>query len=350
MLKTIMKRTVSMLLTFCLALSLSVGSANAAESLIASPSKTSFVMNGTPIFVPQAYNVKDNNYLQLRAIALLLNGTESQFNVSWDGTYAVIETSKQYSGTANPASLETTSNVKLSSNSFKLDDKVVTFEKAYLIDGDTNYLQLREVAQQLSGTKSQFNVYWDDELKQAVIETGTAYTGGDVATGSGSEEIKTAKELESYLQHNFGELKTELKNFDFSNSIKVIENESRFKCYDIAIIIPWSTFEYEYYGIRNSIKYTEEQRNRFEASVENYLKSIADFAIGAMPTKKFRGGFLQTGYRYPNLKLDYYENTIFGWNNYEYSAGKIMPFYEDTRIAKFHWHLFSTAYTPMDEI
>lgn len=182
MLKSITKRTVSMLLTFCLALSLLVGSANAAESLVAGPSKTSFVMNDVPITVPQAYNVNGNNYLQLRAIAVLLNGTAAQFNVSWDGTYAGIETGKQYSGTANPASLETTSNVKLSSTSFKLDDKVVTFEKAYLIDGDTNYLQLREVAEKLSGTKSQFNVYWNDELKQAVIETGTAYTGVNAAT------------------------------------------------------------------------------------------------------------------------------------------------------------------------
>lgn len=177
MFKSIVKRTISVLFTLCLALSLLAGFANAAESLVASPSKTSFVMNNAPITVSQAYNVSDNNYLQLRAIAVLLNGTASQFNVSWDGTYAVIETGKPYSGNANPASLETTSNATPSSTSFKLDDKVVTFEKAYLIDGDTNYLQLREVAKKLSGTKSQFNVYWDDELKQAVIETSAAYTG-----------------------------------------------------------------------------------------------------------------------------------------------------------------------------
>ncbi|MEA4920307.1 MAG: hypothetical protein VB078_05270 [Clostridiaceae bacterium] len=166
-----------MLLTFCLALSLLGGAANAAELLIASPSKTSFVMNGTPILVPQAYNVKDNNYLQLRAIALLLNGTESQFNVSWDGTYAAIETGKPYTDSTNPTSLETTNNVIPSRTAFMIDGKVVAFEKAYLIDGDTNYLQLREVAQKLSGTKSQFNVYWDNNLEQAVIETSVAYTG-----------------------------------------------------------------------------------------------------------------------------------------------------------------------------
>ncbi len=49
-----------------------------------------------------------NNCLQLRGIAVLLNGTVAQFNVSWDGTYAVIETGKPYTGTAMPAKLAET--------------------------------------------------------------------------------------------------------------------------------------------------------------------------------------------------------------------------------------------------
>ena len=57
-----------------------------------------------------------------------------------------------------------------------MDGKTITFDNAYNID-DSNYIQLRSVAQMLSGTKSQFNVYWDEELQQAVIETGLPYTG-----------------------------------------------------------------------------------------------------------------------------------------------------------------------------
>jgi len=148
-----------------------------AKPLSATPSKTNFQMNGKSIDVPQAYNVKGNNYLQLRAIAELLNGTEAQFNVDWDGTYAVIETGKPFTGTTNPATLQDTTNVKVSTTEFKIDGQIVTFAKVYKIDGDTNYLQLREFAEKLRGTKSQFNVYWDEELKIAVIEPGKEYTG-----------------------------------------------------------------------------------------------------------------------------------------------------------------------------
>lgn len=146
-------------------------------TLSAVPSKTNFVMNGKPVSITQAYDVSSTNYLQVRAIAALLNGTASQFNVSWDGQYAVIETGKPYSGTVAETKLKHTTNVRWSGTKFKLDNTVVTFGAALLIDGDTNYLQLREFAQQLSGTASQFNVYWDSAASQAVIQPGVAYTG-----------------------------------------------------------------------------------------------------------------------------------------------------------------------------
>jgi len=172
------KRFMSMLLALCLVLGLFPSVATTAgERLVAVPSKTSFVMNGKPVSIKQAYNINDTNYLQLRAIAELLNGTDAQFNVSWDGKYAVIETGKPFNNTATPAALKTTENVRKSTTSFKLDGIVITFENVYLIDGDTNYLQLREFASKLKGTASQFNVYWDSKSKQAVIVPGEEYIG-----------------------------------------------------------------------------------------------------------------------------------------------------------------------------
>lgn len=171
-------RFMSLLLALCMALSLFPTMTMAANiTLSAVPSKTNFVMNGKPVSITQAYDVSSTNYLQVRAIAALLNGTASQFNVSWDGQYAVIETGKPYSGTVAETELKHTTNVRWSGTKFKLDNTVVTFGAALLIDGDTNYLQLREFAQQLSGTASQFNVYWDSAASQAVIQPGAAYTG-----------------------------------------------------------------------------------------------------------------------------------------------------------------------------
>jgi hypothetical protein len=70
-----------------------------------------------------------------------------------------------------------------SQTKFILDGKEVTFDIAYNIE-NSNYIQLRSVAQMLSGTASQFNVYWDNDLRQAVIETGKSYTGVKPAPSS----------------------------------------------------------------------------------------------------------------------------------------------------------------------
>lgn len=149
------------------------------------PSKNDFVVRGkgvdtvmdAPQVVKQAYSINQTNYLQLRAIATLLNRTASQFDIGWDGQYAVIEPGKAFSGTVTGSKMQSTKDVRGSSTKFKLNGQVFSFTDARLINGSTNYIQLREFAKKLDGTASQFNVYWDTALNQAVIQPGTPYTG-----------------------------------------------------------------------------------------------------------------------------------------------------------------------------
>ncbi|MDF2654907.1 MAG: copper amine oxidase [Bacillota bacterium] len=151
----------------------------------ASPSKTDFVVKGkgrdtvmdAPQVVTQAYTINQTNYLQLRAIATLFNRTKSQFDIGWDGQYAVIELGKPFSSTVTGSKMQNTRNVRYSDTKFKLNGQVFSFTDARLINGSTNYIQLREFAQKLSGTTSQFNVYWDTALGQAVIQPGAPYVG-----------------------------------------------------------------------------------------------------------------------------------------------------------------------------
>lgn len=174
------KRFLSILLVLCLMLTLLPAAAMAADT--ATPSKTSFVMSGQPVSVTAAYSINGTNYLQLRAIAAMLNGTAAQFDVGWDGQYAVIEPGKPYSGTITDTQLQNTTNVRKSGTKFKLNGQVFAFTDARLIDGDTNYLQLREFAQKLAGTQSQFDLYWDENAGKAVVEPGKPYKMPAAAT------------------------------------------------------------------------------------------------------------------------------------------------------------------------
>lgn len=186
------KRLMSILLTLCMVLTLLPIPAIAADKVTAVPSQTNFVMNGQPVSVTAAYSINNTNYLQLRAIAAMLNGTAAQFNVGWDGQYAVIEPGKPYSGAITVTKLQNTTNVRQSGTKFKMNDEVFTFADARLINGDTNYLQLREFAQKLSGTASQFNLYWDGAAGQAVLEPGKPYTGNAPQSGGNASAIEMA--------------------------------------------------------------------------------------------------------------------------------------------------------------
>ncbi len=151
----------------------------------ASPSNSQFIVRGKngrpgeegPLVVTQAYSINQTNYLQLRAIAILLNKTVAQFDIGWDGKYAVIEPGKPFSSTVTGSKMQDTKNVRTSDTKFMMNGEVFSFKDAKLINGDVNYIQLREFAQKLSGTKSQFNVYWDDIAKKVIIHPGKSYTG-----------------------------------------------------------------------------------------------------------------------------------------------------------------------------
>lgn len=121
------KRLMSILITLCMVLALLPTAVFAADT--ATPSSTRFVINGKSLSVTTAYVINDTNYLQFRAIASMLNGTSAQFDVNWDGQYAVIEPGKPYSGTITETKLKKTTDVRKSDTKFKMNGKVFTLVK-----------------------------------------------------------------------------------------------------------------------------------------------------------------------------------------------------------------------------
>jgi len=54
-------------------------------------------------------------------------------------------------------------------------------------------------------------------------------------------------------------------------------------------------------------------RNELEAHQENLAKAV----IAAMPNKKFYGGYYDSWYKYPNLRLDLQTRQYYSWENYD---------------------------------
>jgi len=135
--------------------------------LIATSTASNVYVNGEVVGF-DAYNINGSNYFKLRDLAYILNGTEKQFEVGWDGTNNAISltSGKAYTvaggemtgkGAGDKMAAETTSKILL-------DGKEVTFS-AYNIEGN-NYFKLRDVGQAFG-----FDVDWDGANNAIMIDT-----------------------------------------------------------------------------------------------------------------------------------------------------------------------------------
>ena len=148
-----MKRLISALLALTLALALALPLAPAARGAEVRPSHQSFAVDGKAVSIA-AYNIDGYNYVMLRGLAWVLNGTAKQFSVVWDaGQNTVrVETGKPYpdgAATVNGsvvlldgAGLVT--NAVKSSQALVVDGKPVTGISVYNIGGN-NYFKLADL-------------------------------------------------------------------------------------------------------------------------------------------------------------------------------------------------------------
>ncbi len=119
-------------------------------------------------------NGGETNYIKLRDIAYLLNGTQANFEVGYDGTIS-LTTKKAY--TPNGSELKTPFSgnraYKVCSTTIKVDGKVPSLAGITLTDndgGEYNYFKLRDLGAALG-----FNVSWS-EARGIYVETDKPYT------------------------------------------------------------------------------------------------------------------------------------------------------------------------------
>lgn len=120
-----------------------------------------------------AYTINQNNYFKLRDLALVLNGTEKQFEVTWDGKNNAINliSNKHYTAVGGELSPGdgTDKTAILNSSTIYLNGQSIQLT-AYTINNN-NYFKLRDVGQAFD-----FNVSWDGVRNTIVVNTSESYT------------------------------------------------------------------------------------------------------------------------------------------------------------------------------
>lgn len=138
----------------------------------ATPTSSKVLVNGNEVAF-DAYNINGNNYFKLRDVANVINGSEKQFEVTWDGSKNAINliSNKAYTVVGGEMSKGngTSKNAAAGTSKIYKDGVEVTLT-AYKI-GDNNYFKLRDL-----GEKFNFNVSYDAATKSIVINTAESYT------------------------------------------------------------------------------------------------------------------------------------------------------------------------------
>lgn len=165
-------------LSLALALTLCMGlvPAASAEGGTAYASTQTVLVDGSAV-VFQAYALKDakgndTNYVKLRDVAQILNGTAVQFEVGWNGAVN-IETGKSYTSNGSEMKTPFTGNraYETATAPTNINGAVAPLEAIVLLDdkgGAYTYYKLRDL-----GTALGFQVDWTAE-KGIFIETGSA--------------------------------------------------------------------------------------------------------------------------------------------------------------------------------
>lgn len=124
---------------------------------------------------PQGYNINGYNFYKLRDIAYILNGTDSRFNVTWDGANNRIVLTdgaayQEVGGEMTSSASAEIKNVSESDSTIVLDGKTLSLT-GYRINGN-NYYKIRDVGSALG-----FSVDFDPETEIVLI--GSANAGQD---------------------------------------------------------------------------------------------------------------------------------------------------------------------------
>ena len=122
----------------------------------------------------EAYGIGGNNYFKLRDLAQAINGTEKNFEVTWDGDNNAINllTKKMYTSVGGELKVKantTTTDAIISPSKIYVNGNQTEF-LVYTIGGN-NYFKLRDVGKVIN-----FGVTWDGGNNIIKIDTITSYT------------------------------------------------------------------------------------------------------------------------------------------------------------------------------
>ncbi|TCZ78265.1 hypothetical protein E0485_09095 [Paenibacillus albiflavus] len=143
------------------------------KKVSAKPTASKVMVNGKEVAF-EAYEIDGSNYFKLRDLATVVNGTDKQFSVEWDGVKSAISLTGGEAYKADGSELAVSANPTVkdatpATAKLYVNGQEVQFT-AYEIN-NSNYFKLRDIAKAIN-----FAVTWDAKASTVGIDTSAGYT------------------------------------------------------------------------------------------------------------------------------------------------------------------------------
>lgn len=148
------------------------------------PSNAKLIVNNNEIAL-DAYQIGGSNYFRLRDIAMAINGSKTNFDISYDANNNTMNILRQTSYTPIGNELTTGSLdpvVAIRSGTLVYEGKTHYPIKAYNIGG-SNYFGLRELSKIID-----MNLQWDEKNQSIFVDSNEVYLTGDLTETSENSE------------------------------------------------------------------------------------------------------------------------------------------------------------------
>lgn len=253
---------------FVLALTLLVmiNPTSAEAESYASPTKSKILVDGKNVDF-EAYNIKDNNYFKLRDLASILSGTDSSFDVKWDGQKRAIniQTKSKYTSVGGEMTKVNNKRMRIRVNKSPVYKDGKKVELASYTIGGNNYFKLRDLGEHLG-----FGVGYDNSTKTVMINSdGSVPSGSSDKPKDGSTAKSGIKNLEEY------KLKIEYNKDDIEYKYKIEGDGSVTAVYDDAVKnIEWKGKKAQEL-IENKLLHLDYSKSKTEI-IDSMLESLGE--------------------------------------------------------------------------
>jgi hypothetical protein len=282
-----MKKLLSMILILTFVLSTITVAFAAIEPIKATKTSSTVLVDGIEVQF-EAYNINGNNYFKLRDLASALNGSNKQFDVTWDGTKNAINliTGKDYTVVGEELKANNSDNLKVTDTNSKIyvNGNGVSM-KAYNINGN-NYFKLRDL-----GEFTGFNVDWDSVNNKILIDTKTVVVKAPYTFSQTKLDYPYNIYIEGKGYMNFGTAKPFMENGALYLPIKHLAYLGN--CYDY-------TFEPETNSVILSNDFTE--KDLYEGkTVREVMEPLVKYNNGYKELWESDGGSVFYRDRYESI-------------------------------------------------